>query len=407
MRTAALIILSCLLAPPVPAASRTIRPGTLDEAVRGAAPGDTLYLAAGRYRVHDLVIGKPMVLAGDGDAVLDGEHRGYLLIVKSPGVTLRGLRFENSGRSDLEEYAAVKIENTSGCRVEDNRFDNNYFGIYLAGASGCVVRGNAIMGHAVRESASGNGIHLWKCRYIAITGNAVRHHRDGIYIEFGTNSFVAGNRCTDNLRYGLHFMFSDSSSYTFNHFAHNGTGVAVMYTRRVTMSRNTFDDNKGGNAYGLLLKDISHSAITGNLFRANTSGLYMEGSNDVTVQGNRFTGNGSAMRLLGNCFNDVIRGNDFSDNTFDVTTNAQTNLNALAGNYWDHYTGYDLDKDGVGDVPYCPVSLYSKVTEEYPASLILLNSFFTNVLNGLESLVPTLVPAEFSDPRPAMKPVVP
>ena len=41
---------------------------------------------------------------------------------------------------------------------------------------------------------------------------------------------------------------------------------AVMYTKDVKMFNNTFEQNWGDSAYGLLLKDISDSYIFNNKF---------------------------------------------------------------------------------------------------------------------------------------------
>ena len=88
--------------------------------------------------------------------------------------------------------------------------------------------------------------------------------RDGIYLEFAHNTVVTDNVSERNLRYGLHFMTSDDCAYTRNTFRGNQAGVAVMYARRVEMTHNEFVDNWGASAFGLLLKDITDSSITGN-----------------------------------------------------------------------------------------------------------------------------------------------
>lgn len=41
----------------------------------------------------------------------------------------------------------------------------------------------------------------------------------------------------------------------------NGAGVAVMYTKHVTMYSNTFSQSNGDAAYGILLKEISDAEI--------------------------------------------------------------------------------------------------------------------------------------------------
>jgi nitrous oxidase accessory protein len=200
-------------------------------------------------------------------------------------------------------------------------------------------------------------------------------------------------------------MFSDDDSYQNNIFRNNGSGVAVMYTKNVVMKNNRFEQNWGGAAYGLLLKEISHSVIMNNVFAKNTIGIYAEGTGTTYLHHNEFRENGWALKIWGDCIDDTLMFNNFSGNTFDVSTNATMSHNFFQNNYWDHYAGYDLDKDSYGDIAYHPVSLYSKMTQESPYSLMLLHSFFVDILDGAEKMLPSVTPAEFRDDKPLMKPV--
>ena len=283
---------------------------------------------------------------------------------------------------------------------------NNYFGIYLAGSKKCTVLYNEIMSNAVTESSSGNGIHLWKCDSISIRNNFISGHRDGIYFEFVTNSRVENNSSYKNIRYGLHFMFSNGDDYENNVFSENGAGVAVMYTKNVKMINNRFENNWGSSAYGLLLKDITDSYIYNNKFHKNTVGIYAEGVTRVNITDNSFTENGYALKILGNCTEDTVSENNFSSNTFDVATNSSRNVNIFTGNYWDKYGGYDLDKDGIGDVQYRPVSMFSMIVEETPEALFLLRSFVVDLLDIAEKVAPVFIPETLADDKPRMEEIV-
>ena len=50
-------------------------------------------------------------------------------------------------------------------------------------------------------------------------------------------------------------MFSNDDSYISNLFKNNGAGVAVMFSKSLKMFNNTFEENWGDSAYGLLLKE--------------------------------------------------------------------------------------------------------------------------------------------------------
>jgi nitrous oxidase accessory protein len=171
------------------------------------------------------------------------------------------------------------------------------------------------------------------------------------------------------------------------------------------MHSNVFDHNWGPSAYGLLLKEISDSRIIHNRFVQNTAAIHMEGTNRVEVQRNSFISNGWALRVQASCMDNTIYHNNFRGNTFDVATNGATTLNLFYNNYWDKYEGYDLDRNGTGDVPYHPVSMYSMVIEQNPTTLLLLRSFMVTLLDKAEKAIPSLTPENLVDETPVLKPL--
>jgi nitrous oxidase accessory protein len=381
---------------------------TIAEALRLAQPGARIVVHAGVYREPTIVVDKPVTIVGDpagGDPVLDGEGRRQIMTVTADSVTVRGLVFRDVGTSFTEDRAAIKVVGASGCAIERNRVENAFFGIYLARVTGCRIVGNVLRGAGTTEAASGNGIHLWTVNDVTIADNRVSGHRDGIYFEFVHEGEVAGNVSEGNLRYGLHFMYSDDCHYRRNVFRRNGSGVAVMYTRQVEMVENRFEGNWGSAAYGLLLKEIGDARIERNRFYRNTTALVLDGATRPVAVGNDFVDNGWAVRLDANTQDGRFARNNFVGNTFDVSTNGREGSSAFAGNYWDGYEGYDLDRDGVGDVPYRPVRLFSVLVAGNEPSLILLRSLFVGLLDAAERVLPALTPEALADARPAMHPV--
>jgi len=240
---------------------------------------------------------------------------------------------------------------------------------------------------------------------LKIIGNTISGHRDGIYFEFVTNSIIWRNTSTKNIRYGLHFMFSNNDTYAVNTFMNNGAGVAVMFSNKVKMFNNYFIENWGDASYGILLKEISDSYISGNHFERNTSGIFMEGVSRVIMEKNMFKNNGWGLKIQASCMDIELKHNNFIGNTFDVGTNGSLVLNQFNHNYWDKYEGYDLNKDKIGDIPYRPVSMYSMIIEINPPAMILFRSFITALLDKTEKILPSLTPENLKDEYPLMKPL--
>lgn len=369
-----------------------------------ARPGDTLRIHPGTYREGNIVIEKSISIIGVGFPVLDGEDKYEIFTIHANNVVISGLKFINTGVASINDLAAIKVLDSKGIRITNNEFENTFFGIYFANSSQSLIEGNKLQAIAEAEHQIGNGIHMWKCHDITINNNTIKGHRDGIYFEFVTNSLITGNYSEGNLRYGLHFMFSHNDEYRNNSFINNGAGVAVMYTKGVKMIDNTFEHNWGSSSYGLLLKDIRDSFVTGNRFIANSIGIYMEGSSRIEFKENTFARNGYAVRLQASCDDNVFERNNFKANTFDLVTNGTLVLNKINSNYWDKYEGYDLNKDAVGDIPFRPVSMYGIIVERMPTAVLLWRSFLVFLMDRAEKAIPAMTPENLKDDRPSMKP---
>jgi nitrous oxidase accessory protein len=375
---------------------------TLRAALRSARPHGRIIVRAGTYAEPTILVDKPVTIEGEGWPVfVGGDHEVFTVTADS--VIIRGLVIRHVAPTAVEDRAGIRFSGVRHCTVENNRLYDTFFGIYLAQSTGCRISGNIIQGHGTTQALSGNAVHSWNSSDLTIENNDLAGHRDGIYLEFTTSSRIRGNRSAGNLRYGLHFMFSHHCEYVANTFAGNGAGVAVMFSDSVTMRRNRFERSWGSAAYGLLLKELRDSRIEGNRFADNTVGLWTEGTSRVTVTGNDFVGNGWALRVLGDATDNQFRGNGFVGNSFDVGTAPGQNSNVFEGNYWDRYRGYDLDRNGYGDVPFQPVRLFSLFIQQSEPALILLHSFFVDLLDMAERVIPALTPATMMDRRPLMR----
>ena len=377
---------------------------SIKEALAGAVAGDTIIVKSGLYREGNIVIEKSVSLIGENYPVLDGENKYEIITVRAENVLISGFKFMDTGVASVNDLAAIKILDSKNIKIVGNQFSNAFFGIYLSNSTNTWIENNQLQATAEAEHQIGNGIHLWKCDHITITNNTINGHRDGIYFEFVTNSLITSNYSEGNLRYGLHFMFSHNDEYRDNTFINNGAGVAVMYTKNVTMIGNRFEHNWGSSAYGLLLKDIRDSKVNNNVFVQNSTSIFMEGTSRTEFKENLFSRNGYAVKLQASCDDNIFQKNNFSANTFDIATNGNMVLNTLSNNYWDRYEGYDMNKDGIGDVPFRPVSMYAMIVERIPTAVLLWRSFLVFLMDRAEKAIPVMTPENLKDELPSMRP---
>ncbi|RZN34682.1 MAG: hypothetical protein EF813_09715 [Methanosarcinales archaeon] len=142
-----------------------------------------------------------------------------------------------------------------------------------------------------------------------------------------------------------------------------GAGIYIN-TSYCNVSNNNCSDN-GWN--GIQLQDSSNNIISNNDCSNNWNGIRLDGSSSNIISNNNCSNNLAGIRLSGSSIN-VIYLNNFVDNADNVNSCYSINIwNSLSkinytyegrnytnylGNYWDDYTGSDLDKDGIGDSPY-------------------------------------------------------
>src|SRR5690606_34485656 len=208
---------------------------SIKKAIENAEAGSTILIKNGIYKEHDIAITKTLNIMGEKNAIIDGQKKGEIIRVMADNVTIDGLTLANVGTSFTTDYAALRVVKSENFLLQNLILKKLFFGIYLEKSNNGKVLNNTIIGDAVNEYNSGNGIQLWYSKNIEVAGNTVRKVRDGMYLEFSDEINIHHNKSFDNLRYGLHFMFSNNDVYSHNIFENNGAGVAVMFSKFIKM----------------------------------------------------------------------------------------------------------------------------------------------------------------------------
>ncbi len=247
---------------------------------------------------------------------------------------------------------------------------------------------------------------------VTLAGNQVERFLDAIYLSFTHHSRVEGNRLQWSGRYGLHTMYCQDNRLERNVFTLNVAGCALMFSNGLVVENNDFVRNRGPRTYGLLLRDCSAGTFTGNRLADNTIALFMDGSNRNRFRGNQFQNNGWGLLLFSSCAANEFADNQFIHNDYPVALDMRRTSNRFddgaTGNYWSDNAAFDLDGDGVSDVPYGPVTAFAFVSKQYPDLTILAKSPAVAALAVAERVFPSLRPSEAVDrfPRVAPAPAV-
>ncbi len=403
----------CCLAFALPASGRTIAVSpagpvrSIAQALRSAADGDVIEVHAGLYN-EDVVLDRSVQLVGAGNVVIRGTGRGSVVTVAADGCTLRGFVIEHSGSSLMNEDAGILLKSRKN-RIVGNHLKDVLFGIYLLQSDGNYIADNTIHGRPQLDYGDrGNGIHIWNSRYNTVERNTVYETRDGIYVEHAYHSVIRSNRVHD-LRYGLHYMYSDDNDFEGNIFYNNVAGAAIMYSSRIRFRRNQFLHNRGFASYGILFQADDHCLAEENVIADNAVGIFMEALNESTLRNNLVAANDLALQVFTSSAGNIFEKNNFIDNLSPLELEGSQSNNrwngSLAGNYWSQYEGFDLDGDGIGDVPYHIENVFEHLEAQLPLLRLYLLSPAAQSLVLAERGFPVLETPQETDNLPLMKPV--
>lgn len=384
----------------------------LRTAVTVAADGDTLLLEAGTYR-GPVTIDRSLTVVADGDAVIDGEGNGTVLEVTAPNVTLRRLSIRNSGISLTREDAGITAT-APGLNVEDCRIENVLFGVYLRQAPGATLRRNTIVGYkSLDVPRRGDLVRAWYSRRLHMESNVLESGRD-VIVWFSDSSTVANNTVS-GARYGVHFMYDNDCVARGNRLTDNAVGAYLMYSRRLSVTGNTIAYNRGATGLGVGLKDVDNSTVEENLIVDNRTGIFVDNSprdmdSRLRYERNLLAYNDEGVRFTGIVERTVVVDNSFFDNYEDVSAGGSEELRGVGweNNFWSALAGFDLDGDGVSDVPYRAERLFEDLIAHRPRLRLFVYSPAIQALNLAAHAFPVVRPrAKFSDESPRMLPFFP
>jgi nitrous oxidase accessory protein len=275
---------------------------------------------------------------------------------------------------------------------------NAVFGILAEKAKGVVIRGNHVRGTGGEAlGMRGDAIRLWETQDSLVEDNLVEDSRD-VVVWYSSRNRLLRNTVRAG-RYGTHFMHSHDNVVEDNQFLGNEVGVFIMYSRNITLRRNVLADATGAAGMGLGVKESGNITAQDNRLVHNTVGLYLDTSPLQVEDANLFEGNVFRLGDVGVVFHssqrrNTFRGNSFRDNHAQVQVEGGGDALEVAwrGNDFDDYAGYDLDGDGVGDVPYELRSLSSDLVTRYPDLAFFRGSPTLGLIRAAGELLPLFAP---------------
>lgn len=383
----------------------------LQEALDALPEGATACLEPGDHS-GPVTIARRVTIWGTRDAVLRSRGTGTTVSVDAAGSALLGFTIDGSGsRHDLLD-AAVRIR-ADAVRVEGVVVQSALFGILVEQCRGARILRNEIRGNADAPlGMRGDAIRIWEVRESLIEGNRIAGSRD-LVVWYSPGNRIARNEVTEG-RYGTHLMYSHDNELVQNIYRRNVVGIFAMYSRGLRVRHNVLGDSLGAAGMGFGAKESGSLELTENWVVGNTVGIWLDTSPLDLRNGNVFRRNVIRLGDVGVVFHGRVEGNRFERNSFRdnaMAVRVDGGGDALAAEWWrndfDDYAGYDLDADGIGDLPYELRSLSAELSARTPTTAFFRGSLAMALVEVIGRLVPLFQPTLLLvDPEPSMAPLV-
>jgi parallel beta-helix repeat protein len=272
------------------------------------------------------------LIANSGRYGIMGERSGHNSISENmltnnsgTGIAL----YDYSGNTTVREnmvtgshWRGIQLENSGNSNVSGNTVTNSGWNAILLDRSGqSVVSGNTLT----------EGVSLWNSGQSVVSGNTLTNS-SGIGVDDSSNTVISGNTITNSSEIGIGVDDSSNCTVRGNTVTNSHLdGIGVVDSGNCTVNENTVT-NCGLN--GILLINSRQNTAHRNIV-ANSS--------EYGISLDEFTSN---CLLWDNHLATNAEGNAYDANG----TNQWDN--GTHGNWYDDYTGSDLNQDGIGDSPY-------------------------------------------------------
>ena len=314
---------------------------SIQSAVNAAVPGATVYVCAGTYTVHDVVVSKPLILRATGKATLTGTGPIFNLTGGPAGVTtvaIIGFTFSDVTGSGYNGVITVGGYGAGNVTVEHDVFSHTtdeaigYHGNY--GLSGTLGKHWTIETNAISD----------------VTGNTTA--RDGIFLGNLSTSTVSGNTITTTAWAGIILTAGTTPrpGYEHNNKVVDNTvthvpeeGIQIGFGQNDVVSGNYVDDAGMGSTTGpaSTAGQVSGRNCAVCLFDTQQTGISITGN----VLNNSYEGVGVGQVSVSSAIGPLGAGIAVNDNSisgdtqFGVANNASSGTLNATENWWGSSSG--------------------------------------------------------------------
>jgi parallel beta-helix repeat protein len=251
------------------------------------------------YATIQASIDAPQTLDGHTINVEEGIYSEHVVVNKS--ISLIGQN-RSSAVIDGNDVGTVIDVVANNVTVKGFTIRRGFYGIFVSRSNSCLIMENDVFGHD-------NAIFVYYSNNCTIHQNVAANNTDrGIFITNSWDFSIADNQAYNNGGYGI---------------------------------------NANASANGLIARN--------NAYENHYDGIGLDNSSNITIVGNDVTNN----LFFGMWISSSSGDNLFYDNNIlnnvgkEVSVLLSSNRwdNGVEGNFWGNYSGVDLNRDGINDMP--------------------------------------------------------
>ncbi len=287
---------------------------TIQDAINASSNGDTVYVYSGFYN-ENITIDKSIDIVGNGtlNTTINATGSETVINVTADWVNITGIKIINSGSSELNFDAGIKLNNVKYNKIEDCNISNNLYGIYIVDSDNCTLKNNEVY------NTTHTGIHIETSDDCTLIDNNVSFSNQGInqwqyagvHFDNSNENTIENNLMHNNPYYGLRFSNSHSNLIFINDIIFNcgdEAGILIEWSDYNEILNNNISNNTD---VGIYITVSFHTNIFNNTLIGNVGpGMQIWSSDYTEVINNTVINNGGDGIYVSDCDNSDIMDND-------------------------------------------------------------------------------------------------